>query len=156
MMYEVMIVDDDPTSLAIGRALLEPSYKIILMKSGVQALGYIKNNPAPDILLLDMVMPGTSGLDVLKALKEDKKSEEIPVIFLTSMDDNSVQLEGYRMGAVDFLQKPVNPELLKKKIAHQTELLHIKRENQHMRARIVKLENTVRQCANLLNNAISG
>lgn len=156
MMYEVMIVDDDPTSLAIGRALLEPSYKIILMKSGVQALGYIRNNPTPDIVLLDMVMPGTSGMDVLKALKEDKRSEQIPVIFLTSMDDSNVQVEGYRMGAVDFLQKPVNPELLKRKIAYQTELLHIKRENQQMRARIVKLENAVRQCTNLLNNAVSG
>lgn len=154
-MYEIMLVDDDPTLLAIGKALLEPSYKIILMKSGVQALGYIKNNPKPDVILLDMVMPGTSGLDVLTALKEDNKYADIPVMFLTSNDDNQSQAEGYMLGAADFIQKPVNPKLLKKKIETQIDLLRLKRENQEMHTRIARLENVVRQCAVILNNAIT-
>lgn len=154
-MYEIMLVDDDPTLLAIGKALLEPSYKIILMKSGVQALGYIRNNPKPDVILLDMVMPGTSGLDVLTALKEDNKYADIPVMFLTSNDDNQSQAEGYMLGAADFIQKPVNPKLLKKKIETQIDLLRLKRENQEMHTRIARLENVVRQCAVILNNAIT-
>lgn len=154
-MYKIMIVDDDPTSLAIGKALLEPSYKIILMKSGVQALGYLKNNPKPDIILLDMVMPGTSGLDVLKALKEDRKLDDIPVIFLTSIDDNGLEIEGILLGATDFIRKPVNPSLLKKKIEFQSELIRIREENHDMRNRIAKLETVVRQCSVLLGNAIN-
>lgn len=154
-MYEIMLVDDDPTLLAIGKALLEPSYKIILMKSGIQALGYIRNNPKPDVILLDMVMPGTSGLDVLTALKEDNKFADIPVMFLTSTDDNKSQAEGYMLGAADFIQKPVNPKLLKKKIETQIELIRLRQENQEMHTRIARLENVVRQCGVILNNAIT-
>lgn len=154
-MYEIMLVDDDPTLLAIGKALLEPSYKVVLMKSGVQALGYIRNNPKPDVILLDMVMPGTSGLDVLTALKEDNKYADIPVMFLTSTDDNRSQAEGYMLGAADFIQKPVNPKLLKKKIETQIELIGLRRENQEMHTRIARLENVVRQCGVILNNAIT-
>lgn len=154
-MYKIMIVDDDPTSLAIGKALLEPAYKIVLMKSGIQALGYLKNNPIPDIILLDMVMPGTSGMDVLKALKEDPTLQDIPVIFLTSNDDNRLETEGLLLGAADLIQKPINPSLLKKKLEHQTEQIQLRLETRALKRRIEELEALVRQCASVLTGALS-
>lgn len=154
-MFEIMIVDDDPTSLAIGKALLEPSYKVILMKSGVQALGYLKNNPCPDIMLLDMFMPGTSGMDVLKAVKSDPELREISVIFLTSLDDDGTTAEGLRQGAADFIKKPVNPSVLKQKMEYQMEQLKVRIENRTLRRRVEELEALVRQCAALMNGALA-
>lgn len=155
-MYSVMIVDDDRTSLAIAKALLEPDYNIVLMKSGVQALGYLKSNPAPELILLDFSMPGTSGLDVLKALQADEKYKDIPVIFLTSNSDDKLMIvEGLLSGAIDSIDKPVNPALLKKKVNEQIEVLQTVRENQAMRKRIAELENLIRQCTFLLQGAVT-
>ena len=84
------------------------------MKSGVQALGYLKNNPAPELILLDFSMPATSGTDVLKALQSDEKFKDIPVIFLTSNSDDKLKIvDGLLSGAVDSIDKPVNPALPK-------------------------------------------
>lgn len=155
-MYSVMIVDDDRTSLAIAKALLEPDYNIVLMKSGVQALGYLKSNPAPELILLDFSMPGTSGPDVLKALQADEKYKDIPVIFLTSNSDDKLMIvEGLLSGAIDSIDKPVNPALLKKKVNEQIEVLQTVRENQSMRKRIAELENLIRQCTFLLQGAVT-
>lgn len=155
-MYSVMIVDDDRTSLAIAKALLEPDYNIVLMKSGVQALGYLKSNPAPELILLDFSMPGTSGPDVLKALQADEKYKDIPVIFLTSNSDDKLMIvEGLLSGAIDSIDKPVNPALLKKKVNEQIEVLQTVRENQAMRKRIAELENLIRQCTFLLQGAVT-
>lgn len=151
-----MIVDDDRTSLAIAKALLEPDYNIVLMKSGVQALGYLKSNPAPELILLDFSMPGTSGPDVLKALQADEKYKDIPVIFLTSNSDDKLMIvEGLLSGAIDSIDKPVNPALLKKKVNEQIEVLQTVRENQAMRKRIAELENLIRQCTFLLQGAVT-
>lgn len=153
-MYEVMIVDDDPTSLAIGKALLEPDYKIMLMKSGVQALGYLKNNPPPSVILLDMVMPGTSGMDVLKALKSERTLQDIPVIFLTTVVDGTVSIETFLQGAVDFIQKPVNPTLLKKKVAYQIERFRLTAENLELRVRVKELEMLLSRCHKILEKGL--
>lgn len=155
-MYSIMIVDDDRTSLAISKALLEPNYNIILMKSGVQALGYLKNNPAPELILLDFSMPATSGTDVLKALQSDEKFKDIPVIFLTSNSDDKLKIvDGLLSGAVDSIDKPVNPALLKQKVNAQIAVLQNSRENQSMRKRIAELENLIRQCTFLLQGAVA-
>lgn len=138
-----MIVDDDSTSLAIGKALLESEYQVILMKSGLQALGYLKRNSKPDIILLDMIMPGTSGMDILKMIKKDENLCEIPVLFLTSMDDYSFEIEGFTFGAVDFIQKPVIPELLKLKIKRQIYILNLKRENRYLTDKLDRIKRQV-------------
>lgn len=64
----IMIVDDDETSLAIATAMLEDDYEVVAAKSGLQALGRLQEEKMPNLILLDMVMPGTSGMDVLKAI----------------------------------------------------------------------------------------
>ena len=115
-MKKIMIIDDDTTSLAIAKALLESEYEVVTMQSGLQALGYLQDHQPPELILLDMVMPGTSGMDVLKALKEIPKLADIHVIFLSSMEGMDFEVEGFTHGAEALIQKPIHAQLLKMKI----------------------------------------
>ena len=117
-MYKIMIIDDDTTSLAISKALLEDEYEVVVMSSGLQALGYLKDYPEIDLILLDMIMPGTDGMTVLHELKADPHTRNIPVIFSTSLDGMNMRADALTAGASDFLTKPVHQELMKIKIAH--------------------------------------
>lgn len=140
-MYTIMMVDDDPTSLAIGRALLEGEYKLILARSGHQALGFLKQGIIPDLILLDMVMPGLGGIDVLKNLKGNPVMQDIPVIFLTGESESEQELEGYWNGAADFLEKPVIPGILRVRIVQQLSFLELKRENARLKEGLRQIKN---------------
>ncbi len=135
-MYSVMIVDDDATSLSITKALLEDEYDVQIMRSGLQALGYLKDYNDIDIILLDMMMPGTDGIKVLKELKEDENLRDIPVIFLTSLDGMNFEAEALTSGASDFLSKPVHQGLMKLKIQRHLYIAQLKRENRIMKQRL--------------------
>ena len=115
-MKKIMIVDDDVTSVAIVKALLEPEFEVVSANTGVEALGELQRSPDLNLILLDMVMPGVSGMDLLKVLKKSQNWSNISVIFLTSLEGVDIELEGFTNGASDFLQKPVNAELLRLKI----------------------------------------
>lgn len=115
-MKKIMIVDDDVTSVAIVKALLEPEFEVVSANTGVEALGELQRSPDLNLILLDMVMPGVSGMDLLKVLKKSENWSNISVIFLTSLEGVDIELEGFTNGASDFLQKPVNAELLRLKI----------------------------------------
>lgn len=132
-MKQIMIIDDDPISVAIVKAWLAADYDVITNSSGLQALGHLRRNPPPDLILLDIVMPGTDGMQVLKTLKDDPKLAEIPVIFLTSIDSSEVQLEGYIHGIDDFVQKPINEKLLQLKIQRQLHIYEMKQENRRLK-----------------------
>lgn len=138
-----MIVDDDSTSLAIGKAILESEYKILLMKSGIQALGYLKSFPKPDVILLDMIMPGTSGVDMLKVLRQDPNFSDIPVLFMTNMDDFNNEVEAFSLGAVDILQKPLNPELIRAKMKRLCNTLTLQKENAFLRERLESIKKQI-------------
>lgn len=131
--YRILIVDDDPTSLAISRALLENEYELTLVQSGMQALGFLRGNDPPDLILLDVVMPGIGGMEVLSILKNSAQCRDIPVIILTGENSVEEELKSYHNGASDFLSKPVNPKLLKIKIERQLHCLQLKRENDRLK-----------------------
>ena len=139
-MKKIMIIDDDTTSLAIAKALLESEYEVVTMQSGLQALGYLQDHQPPELILLDMVMPGTSGMDVLKALKEIPKLADIPVIFLSSMEGMDFEGEGFTHGAEDFIQKPIHAQLLKMKIRRQLYIHQLKEENQLLQRKLQLLK----------------
>ena len=139
-MKKIMIIDDDTTSLAIDKALLESEYEVVTMQSGLQALGYLQDHQPPELILLDMVMPGTSGMDVLKALKEIPKLADIPVIFLSSMEGMDFEVEGFTHGAEDFIQKPIHAQLLKMKIRRQLYIHQLKEENQLLQRKLQLLK----------------
>ena len=139
-MKKIMIIDDDTTSLAIAKALLESEYEVVTMQSGLQALGYLQDHQPPELILLDMVMPGTSGMDVLKALKEIPKLADIPVIFLSSMEGMDFEVEGFTDGGEDFIQKPIHAQLLKMKIRRQLYIHQLKEENQLLQRKLQLLK----------------
>ena len=107
----VLIVDDELLNLKILSNILENDVELSAATNGEQALEVAKRQP-PDIILLDLVMPKMHGLDVCKALKEDANLARIPVIFVTSMDDETNEALGLEAGACDYIAKPVSPAIV--------------------------------------------
>ena len=101
----VCIVDDDPTALAATTAALSEHFEIIVARSGQDALRLIGRNP-PDVVLLDVEMPGMDGVAVCRQLKGDPLTEHLPVVFLTAHGDEATELRGLDAGATDFVAKP--------------------------------------------------
>ena len=145
-MKKIMIIDDDVTSVAIVKALLEPEFEVVSANTGVEALGALQCSP--DLILLDMVMPGVSGMELLKVLKKSENWSNISVIFLTSLEGVDIELEGFTNGASDFLQKPVNAELLRLKIKRQLFIQDLKAENQHLQKTLLTLHSRIDQIFN--------
>jgi len=114
-MQSILIVDDSPENISSLKSILEKEYKIYAAVSGETALT-IMLKILPDIVLLDVVMPEVSGVDVLKLMKQDNDLKYIPVIFVTGHDDKESEKEGIAYGAVDFIRKPYNPEIVSLKI----------------------------------------
>ena len=146
-MKKIMIVDDDVTSVAIVKAL-EPEFEVVSANTGVEALGELQRSPDLNLILLDMVMPGVSGMELLKVLKKSQNWSNISVIFLTSLEGVDIELEGFTNGASDFLQKPVNAELLRLKIKRQLFIQDLKAENQHLQKTLQTLHSRIDQIFN--------
>jgi len=107
----ILIVDDELINLKILSNILSGEYVLSVAMNGPQALE-IARRQAPDLILLDIVMPKMSGIDVCKELKADEDLEHIPVIFVTSMDDETNAAVGLAVGACDYIAKPVSPAIM--------------------------------------------
>lgn len=119
----ILIVDDEPRNLAVLESILDdPGYRLVRATSGDDALLALMADEFA-LLVLDVQMPGMSGFELAQLVKQRRKTARIPVIFLTAyfVEDQHI-LEGYGSGAVDYLQKPVNPAVLKSKVAVFAEL----------------------------------
>lgn len=108
----VLLVDDSLANLTIFGEVLAPFYNVRVANSGRRALEVVDTQPTPDIILLDVMMPQMDGYAVLQALREDPRHRDIPVIFVTAVDENENEEFGLALGAVDFISKPVKPALL--------------------------------------------
>ncbi|GHV30234.1 two-component system response regulator [Spirochaetia bacterium] len=112
---KIVLVDDDVTSLALGKSILSPKYDVITIPSGEKLFIFLEKIQ-PDLILLDVEMPGMNGYETLKKLKANPNYAGIPVIFLTSRSDPESELEGLKLGAIDYISKPFSPPLLLKRI----------------------------------------
>ncbi len=108
----ILVADDDEDLRALLAKALGTQYEVKLAADGGDTLSLAAQAPPPDLILLDVNMPGASGFEVCKLLKEDPATAAIPVIFLTSKAESADQVEGLDLGAVDYLTKPVNAKLL--------------------------------------------
>lgn len=116
-MHKVMIVDDNMTNLIMAKKALEEIYEIVPVSSGEMALEFLKDMPdPPDIVLLDVDMPHINGFHVISEMKNSEKLMDIPVVFLTAQEDITTEIEGYSLGAVDYIKKPFTATLLKKRV----------------------------------------
>ena len=128
-MYSVMILDNSEVELVMMQKALEKEYNVMPMNNSKQALARLtKANIMPDIMIIDVVLQGVSGFEVLTRLKTTEKMKDIRVIFISGDKDATTEIEAYRMGAEDFLRKPVNTQILKKHIETQVELLESKKQ----------------------------
>src|SRR3954451_2449234 len=119
----ILIVDDEPKNLTVLETILDdPSYRLIRAESADQALLALVVEEFA-LLILDIRMPGMTGFELAQMIKERKKTARVPIIFLTAYyNEDQHMLEGYGTGAVDYLHKPVNPAILRSKVAVFAEL----------------------------------
>ncbi len=107
---QILIVDDIPKNLqVIGTILREKGFLFSVARSGSQALEIIEQNP-PDLILLDIMMDDMDGFETCRRLKKNPATKGIPIIFLTALSDTASKVEGFNLGAVDFVTKPFQPE----------------------------------------------
>ena len=111
----LLIVDDEPGNIRILSNILAEDYLLSAATNAEQALTLAKSQ-SPDLILLDMVMPDLDGLAVCKALKAGEETRDIPVIFVTSMNDPENEERGLLAGAVDYISKPVSPPIVKARV----------------------------------------
>ena len=118
--YSILIVDDDTSNLMELTHILRQEYKIRAVRDGGSAL---KNadDYLPDLILLDVIMPDMSGFEVLAELKKSDKTKAVPVIFITGLKDSDNESEGLALGAVDYIHKPFDPEVVKLSVSQQLE-----------------------------------
>lgn len=123
---EILIVDDEPINLTVLRNLLTQHYVVRACKSGTDALSLLDTGKKPDLILLDIVMPGFSGYDTLLRLQENNKNCDIPVIFISALDNVIDEEKGFHLGAVDYISKPFRPAVVLERIRVHLELKMIR------------------------------
>ena len=120
---KILIVDDEPTNIDVAMGHLKAHYKIIAAKSGQQALDIAhKNYQSIDVILLDIMMPGIDGFEVCKQLKSHQATKHIPVIFLSAKSEIDDVVKGLNLGAVDYIIKPFQPQILLARVKTQYQL----------------------------------
>ena len=125
----ILVVDDDVTNLKMaGHILSKNNMRVTALRSGMALIDYIKTN-TPDLILLDIKMPGLDGFETLELLKTQMSPDTaIPVIFLTADDNQASETRGLQLGAMDFIKKPFVPEVLVLRVRHTIELVRLQRD----------------------------
>jgi putative two-component system response regulator len=112
----VLVVDDTPDNLSLVSSLLRDDYLVRVANNGEKALRIATSEQPPDLILLDIMMPGMDGYEVCRRLKEDPRSRDIRVIFLTAKSEVEDERMGFKLGAVDYITKPISPPILQERI----------------------------------------
>jgi sigma-B regulation protein RsbU (phosphoserine phosphatase) len=112
----VLVVDDAPSNIQVVQSILKDEYRIRVATNGEKALELARVQPPPDLVLLDVVMPGMDGYEVCRQLKAASETEAIPVIFLTGLTDTDDETRGLDVGAVDYIRKPFSPSIVRARV----------------------------------------
>ena len=118
----VLIVDDAPENIQLLTEMLQGYCLPVAATNGLQALQLANDDPAPDVILLDILMPGMSGYEVCTRLKSEPKTKDIPIIFVTALKDKTEEHMGLELGAADYITRPFNANLVKTRIRYQLEI----------------------------------
>ncbi|WP_158269745.1 response regulator [Desulfonatronum sp. SC1] len=113
----ILLVDDEQINLNVLKAIFQDTYQTISATSGSQALELARAEPAPDIILLDIQMPDMDGYEVCEALKDDPRTRDIPILFITVMSTETDEAKGLRLGAVDYIPKPFDPSVVHARVS---------------------------------------
>jgi putative two-component system response regulator len=113
--WSILVVDDEPANLQLMRAILADFYRTIFAKNGEQAIEAARRHQ-PDLILLDIMMPGLDGFEVCRRLKSDPALVAIPVIFVTAMGELDDEARGFEIGAIDYIVKPASPAIVRARV----------------------------------------
>ena len=152
---KILIVDDERFYINVLVELLRNDYNTAVAKNGEDALSRASGEPQPDLILLDILMPDTDGYEVCRRLKENPKTQDIPVIFLTVKSEVDDEIKGFEMGAVDYIAKPMSPPIVKARVATHLALAQSQRVLEEDNARLGEwLEERTREIRQTQNVAI--
>ncbi|MCK6416894.1 MAG: PleD family two-component system response regulator [Giesbergeria sp.] len=118
----ILVVDDSPENLQVLSAVLKEQYKVRVALNGERALALSLADPQPDLILLDVVMPGMDGYEVCKRLKAHAATASIPVLFVSSRDEEADEALGLSLGAIDYIVKPIRPSIVQARVRNHLEL----------------------------------
>ncbi|MBI4741456.1 MAG: two-component system response regulator [Betaproteobacteria bacterium] len=121
-MATILIVDDTPENLLLLSELLQPYYRVRAASSGARVLQIAASDPRPDLILLDVMMPGMDGYEVIGRLKAHPGTAAIPVIFVTALESSRDEERGLALGAVDYITKPIRPAIVLARVKAHLEL----------------------------------
>ena len=150
----ILVVDDSPENITILSDVLSHDYRIRVATSGEKALKIVYSDEPPDLILLDIMMPGLSGLEICRRLKANPDRRRIPIIFVTAMSSTEDEQRGLELGAVDYITKPISPPIVKARVRTHLALYDQSRELERMvRQRTAELMTTRQQIIRRLGRA---
>lgn len=123
----VLVVDDAPDDLKLLSGLLKESYRLKIANGGEKALGIARVEP-PDLILLDILMPGMDGFEVCTVLKQEARLKDIPVVFISALDDVWDKVKAFRVGGADYVTKPFQAEEVLARVDYQLQLRGLRRQ----------------------------
>lgn len=136
---DILVVDDNPNNLGLLASMLhEEGYEVRAAVNGALALGAIDDH-LPDIVLLDINMPGVNGFDICLSLKANSRTRDIPVIFISALDAIGDKVAAFEVGGADYVTKPFQVREVLTRVATQVTLLEQRREIKALRARNAEL-----------------
>lgn len=118
----ILAVDDVPENLQVLNAVLKDHYRVKVATSGERALALATGAEPPDLILLDVMMPGMDGYEVCARLKEDPRTRDIPVLFVSARDEEEDEARGLALGAIDYIVKPIRPSIVQARVRNHLEL----------------------------------
>ena len=118
----ILVVDDSPENLQVISTVLKQDYKVKVAINGERALALANSAEPPDLILLDVMMPGMDGYEVCARLKQDPITARIPVLFVSSRDDEEDEARGLSLGAIDYIVKPIRPSIVQARVRNHIEL----------------------------------
>jgi putative two-component system response regulator len=139
-MQRILVADDEPINVKALVDLLRPFYSVVVAKDGAQALERMQSEQPPDLALFDVMMPNMSGLEACKRMKADPHTADVPVIFVTALDQPHDETVGFEMGAVDYIYKPISPPVV---LARVRTHLALRRARSELERRNFSLEKAV-------------
>jgi diguanylate cyclase (GGDEF)-like protein len=117
----ILIVDDEKNNIDLLVNLLKNNYDLMVSLSGKKAIKLALSSQPPDLILLDIIMPEMDGYEVCRILKSNRKTQDIPIIFVTAMRDDDDEFKGLGMGAIDYITKPIRPAIVRARVKNHIE-----------------------------------
>ncbi|HSX52630.1 MAG TPA: response regulator, partial [Cellvibrio sp.] len=121
---KLLLVDDEPVNLQVLKQILQQDYRLLFARDGEKALS-LADSEQPQLILLDIMMPGITGLETCQRLKQNANTQHIPIIFVTALAETRDETEGFKMGCVDYITKPVSPPIVLARVKAQLSLVSI-------------------------------